>query len=280
MKILRSPTATLAACVSAPRPLVLVPTMGALHEGHAALIRKARSIAGATGTVVVSIFVNPIQFGPKEDLSRYPRPFARDKALCKMEGVDLLFAPTPEGMYPRDFSTWVDESSVSVGLCGGARPGHFRGVCTVVLKLFQICQPTHAVFGRKDFQQCAVVSRMVRDLNMPVSLVFEETVRERDGLALSSRNAYLSNEERAQAVVLHLALQEARTAARGGVRSTAELRHILEARIATAPLARTDYLALVDGKTLQPPETVTPGCVAAVAVFFGKTRLIDNLRLL
>ena len=253
--------------------------MGALHAGHAALLRKARSLAGSTGTVVVSIFVNPIQFGPKEDLSRYPRPFSKDKALCKAEGTDMVFAPRPESMYPRDFSTWVDESSVSVGLCGGARPGHFRGVCTVVLKLFQICQPTHAVFGRKDFQQCAVVSRMVRDLNVPVRLVFEETVRESDGLALSSRNTYLSNEERSQAGVLHQALLEARAAARSGVRSIARLRRILEARIASAPLARTDYIALVDPKTLEPSRTLSSGCVAAVAVFFGRTRLIDNLRI-
>jgi len=254
--------------------------MGALHTGHAALLRRARSLAGSGGTVVASIFVNPTQFGPKEDLSRYPRPFSRDKAVCKAEGTDLLFAPAPNAVYPADFSTWVEESSVSIGLCGGTRPGHFRGVCTVVLKLLQICQPTHAVFGRKDFQQCAVIARMVRDLNVPVRLVFEETVRESDGLALSSRNAYLSPAERAQAVVLYEALQEARTAARGGVRSIPALRRVLEKHIATAPLARPDYIALVDHKTLQPLRTLAPGCVAAVAVFFGKTRLIDNLRLL
>lgn len=253
--------------------------MGALHAGHAALLRRARALAGSKGTVVASVFVNPTQFGPREDLSRYPRPFSRDKALCKAEGADLLFAPTPSAVYPADFSTWVEESSVSIGLCGGARPGHFRGVCTVVLKLLQICQPTHAVFGRKDFQQCAVIARMVRDLNVPVRLVFEETVRESDGLALSSRNAYLSPDERAQAVVLYQALQDARSAARGGVRSIPALRRVLEKRLSTAPLAHPDYVALVDQKTLQPLRTLTPGCIAAVAVFFGKTRLIDNLRL-
>jgi pantoate--beta-alanine ligase len=254
--------------------------MGALHAGHAALLRRARALAGTKGTVVASIFVNPTQFGPKEDLSRYPRPFSKDKALCKAQGTDLLFAPAPNAVYPADFSTWVDESSVGLGLCGGTRPGHFRGVCTVVLKLLQICQPSHAVFGRKDFQQCAVIARMVRDLNVPVRLVFEQTVRESDGLALSSRNAYLLPEERAQAVVLHQALQEARTAARGGVRSIPALRRVLEKRLASAPLARPDYIALVDQKTLQPLRTLTPGCVAALAVFFGKTRLIDNMQLL
>lgn len=253
--------------------------MGALHTGHAALIRRARALAGPVGTVAVSIFVNPTQFGPREDLSRYPRPFARDKALCLAEGADFVFAPTPKAMYREDFSTWVDESNVSIGLCGGARPGHFRGVCTVVLKLFQICQPTHAVFGRKDFQQCAVVARMVRDLNVPVRLVFEPTVREADGLALSSRNAYLSSAERAQAVVLHEALQEARNAVRSGVSSIAALRRLLEKRITSAPLARLDYIALVCKESLQPVQSLSPGCVAAVAVFFGRTRLIDNLQL-
>jgi pantoate--beta-alanine ligase len=254
--------------------------MGALHAGHAALLRRARLLAGPEGTVAASIFVNPTQFGPKEDLSRYPRPFARDKALCKAEGTDLIFAPTPPSMYPDGFSTWVEEQSVSKGLCGNTRPGHFRGVCTVVLKLFQICQPTHAVFGRKDFQQCAVIARMVRDLNLPIRLVFEETVRESDGLALSSRNAYLSGEERAQAVVLHEALLAARTAVRRGVRSIAAVRGILEETVHSAPLARLDYIEIIDHKTLQPAQKISPGSVAALAVFFGKTRLIDNLRLL
>jgi pantoate--beta-alanine ligase len=254
--------------------------MGALHAGHAALMRRARALAGATGTVVASVFVNPTQFGPGEDLSRYPRPFSRDKALCEAEGTDILFAPPPSAVYPADFSTWVEETSVGIGLCGGTRPGHFRGVCTVVLKLLQVCQPTHAVFGRKDFQQCAVIARMVRDLNVPVRLVFEKTVRESDGLALSSRNTYLTPEERTQAVVLHQALQEARAAAQKGIQSIAALRRMLEKRIATAPLARPDYIALVDQHTLAPIRTLKPGCVAAVAVFFGKTRLIDNLRLL
>jgi pantoate--beta-alanine ligase len=253
--------------------------MGALHAGHAALIRRARILAGPSGTVAVSIFVNPTQFGPNEDLSRYPRPFARDKALCHTEGADIIFAPAPKAIYPPDFSTWVDESSVSVGLCGGTRPGHFRGVCTVVLKLFQICQPTHAVFGKKDFQQCAVVTRMVRDLNVPVRLVFVPTVRESDGLALSSRNAYLSKAERVQAVVLHQALQEARNAVRSGVRSIPWLRRLLEIRIASAPLARVDYVALVCKNSLEPMRTLSTGCVAAVAVFFGRTRLIDNLQI-
>jgi pantoate--beta-alanine ligase len=256
----------------------MVPTMGALHAGHAALLRRARQIAGRKGTVIATLFVNPTQFGPKEDLSRYPRPFAKDRALCESLGVDVLFAPEPAAMYAADASTWVEETSVSQGLCGASRPGHFRGVCTVVLKLFQIGQPTHAVFGEKDFQQCAVIQRMGRDLNLPVRLVLEKTVREPDGLALSSRNVYLSPEERAQAVVLSRALRAAQAAFRAGTTSASRLRRQIESEIAQAPLARIDYVALVNGNTLQPVRTLHKGCVAALAVYFGRTRLIDNLR--
>ena len=252
--------------------------MGALHAGHAALLQRARQLAGSEGTVIATLFVNPTQFGPKEDLSRYPRPFAKDRALCQALGVDLLFTPEPETMYAPDASTWVEETAVSQGLCGASRPGHFRGVCTVVLKLFQICQPTHAIFGEKDFQQCAVIQRMVRDLNLPVQLVFEKTVREPDGLALSSRNAYLSPEQRAQAVVLSQSLRAGRKAFLAGTTSAARLQRQIEAHIASAPLARIDYIALVDGSTLEPVRSLRKGCVAALAVFFGRTRLIDNLR--
>jgi pantoate--beta-alanine ligase len=251
--------------------------MGALHAGHAALLKRARTLAGKKGTVVATLFVNPTQFGPNEDLSRYPRPFAKDQTLCRKLGVDLLFAPEANAMYAPDSSTWVDESQVSQGLCGGTRPGHFRGVCTVVLKLFQICQPTMAVFGKKDFQQCAVIARMVRDLFLPVRLVFADTVREPDGLALSSRNAYLTPDERAQAVVLQDALQEARTAFAAGQTSAIKLAKLIEKRVTSAPIARMDYIAIVDGSTLRPVKTVTAGSVAALAVFFGRTRLIDNL---
>ncbi len=280
LKTLRSLSSARLAFCEAPRPLVLVPTMGALHAGHTSLFDEARRIAGPQGTVAATIFVNPTQFGPKEDLAQYPRPFAADAALCQKHGVDLLFAPEPSEVYPEDFSTWVNEESVSLGLCGGTRPGHFRGVCTVVLKLFMICQPTHAVFGKKDFQQCAVIARMVRDLNIPVQLTFAETVREQDGLALSSRNAYLSTEERRQAPLLHRALALAQSAAASGERDAPPLLRALEDAVRACAHARLDYACIVDGSSLKPVEILTPGSVAALAVFFGKTRLIDNIRLL
>lgn len=254
--------------------------MGALHQGHTSLFDLARSLAGAEGSVVASIFVNPTQFGPKEDFSRYPRPFSKDQRLCKTHGVDLLFAPASDEMYAPDSSSWVDESLVSLGLCGGSRPGHFRGVCTVVLKLLQICQPHIAVFGQKDFQQCAVISRMVRDLNVPVKLVFAPTVREPDGLALSSRNAYLTAVERQQAPVLYSALCEAKQRVKSGERRAAAIRQLIARRIKKCPGARIDYVSLVHSETLHPVRTIDTPTTAAVAVFFGKTRLIDNVKLL
>ncbi len=260
-------------------PVVLVPTMGALHAGHGALIQRARKLAGKRGSVIVSIFVNPTQFAPKEDLSRYPRPFAADVKLARACGADAIFHPTPDAMYPESFSTFVDEHAVSLHLCGAARPGHFRGVCTVVLKLFTITQPDVAVFGRKDFQQCRVIARMVRDLDLPVRLVIAETVREPDGLALSSRNAYLSPDERAHAPVLRRALLAARAAFAKGERSAAKLRRIVEKQIATAPLARVDYISIVDDDSLAPIRTVKNPATLALAVFLGTTRLIDNLQL-
>jgi pantoate--beta-alanine ligase len=254
--------------------------MGALHAGHTALLDEARTIAGPHGTVAATIFVNPTQFGPKEDLARYPRPFNADEALCRKHTVDLLFAPEPAEVYSDDFSTWVNEENVSIGLCGGTRPGHFRGVCTVVLKLFLICQPTHAVFGKKDFQQCAVIARMVRDLNIPVELHFAETVRETDGLALSSRNTYLSAEERRQAPVLQQALSAAKAAVAAGQRDAETLKDMIKENVQQAPLARVDYISIVDGSSLMPVKNIVPRSVAAMAVFFGKTRLIDNIQLL
>lgn len=251
--------------------------MGALHEGHLRLVDKARELAGPTGRVVVSIFVNPTQFGPKEDFSRYPRPLAEDKRLCRARGVDLIFLPTPETMYPAPYSTYVDEGAVSSRLCGASRPGHFRGVCTVVLKLFQIVQPTAAVFGLKDFQQCAVIRQMVRDLNVPVEIVGMETVREPDGLALSSRNRYLSPKERAQAPILQQALRAAADAWRAGETSAAKLRRLITRLISSSPLARIDYVEIADASSLQPIREVQRNTVMAVAVFFGRTRLIDNL---
>ena len=261
-------------------PRVLVPTMGALHRGHTSLFNTARSLVGAKGTMIASIFVNPTQFGPREDFSRYPRPFLKDQRLCRTHGVDLLFAPAPEEMYAPDFSCWADESLVSMGLCGGSRPGHFRGVCTVVLKLFQICQPHIAVFGQKDFQQCAVISRMVRDLNVPVRLVFAPTVREEDGLALSSRNAYLNSDQRRQAPTLYAALCEAKQRVQSGQQRASAIRRLITRRINQCPDARIDYVSLVHSETLNPVTNIEQPTTAAIAVFFGKTRLIDNLRLL
>jgi len=257
------------------RPLILVPTMGALHAGHLSLLRRARRLAGPEGRVVASIFVNPAQFGPGEDFSRYPRPFAADRRVCEQAGVDILFHPTPEEMYPVGFSTYVNEEQVSLGLCGGSRPGHFRGVCTVVLKLFHILAPDAAIFGEKDYQQVAVIRRMARDLNVPVRIITAPTVRAGDGLALSSRNAYLSPAERAQAPVLRRALLMARDAT---VKRPAELARLVRREIATAPLAKIDYVDVLDAETLQPPGRATRELVIACAVFFGKTRLIDNVR--
>ncbi len=254
--------------------------MGALHAGHTSLFDHARKLAGPDGTVVATLFVNPTQFGPKEDLSRYPRPFERDRHLCKTHGVDFLFAPQDGEMYPEGFSSWANETSVSRGLCGGSRPGHFQGVCTIVLKLFNICQPTHAVFGRKDLQQCAVIGRMVRDLNVPVRLVLGATVREADGLALSSRNAYLSPVERSLAPGLYAALQSARAAVRSGERRAGVILAGLKKRISAIEGARLDYATIVNRDSLEAVDTVTKNSVAAIAAFFGSTRLIDNVDLM
>ena len=256
-----------------------VPTMGYLHDGHLSLVHRARQAVGAKGRVVVSIYVNPSQFGPKEDLSRYPRDFARDRRLCREAGVDLIFAPRDEEMYPPGFSTWVDEEVLSLDLEGRSRPGHFRGVTTVVAKLFNLVLPHVAVFGAKDFQQAAVVRRMVRDLNLPLKLIVAPTRREPDGLALSSRNKYLTPAQRPQALALRHALDAARraVAARGmpGTRLAAQLTR----QIAQHPEARVDYLAFFDPDTLTPAKIVRPGTHMALAVFIGKTRLIDNARL-
>jgi pantoate--beta-alanine ligase len=277
LKILRTIAAARRFRRAAPGPVVLVPTMGALHRGHASLMDRARKLAGPHGTVMVTIFVNPTQFGPREDLSRYPRPFADDRKLASDHGADAIFHPSAAEMYPPDFSTWVDEERVSLPLCGAARPGHFRGVCTVVLKLFQITQPDLAVFGKKDFQQCAVIRRMVRDLDVPIRLVLAETVREPDGLALSSRNMYLTPEERAQAPVIRQAFLAAKKAWRSGETRTTVLRRNVVRQIESAPLARIDYIEFVNARTLEAVKQAGPDTVVAAAVFFGRTRLIDNL---
>ena len=252
--------------------------MGALHEGHLSLIRRARQLAGPQGTVAVSLFVNPTQFGPKEDLSRYPRPIKQDIAKCREAGVDLLFLPEAEGFYAPDHSTWVNESLLSTGLCGAARPGHFRGVCTVVSKLFNLLGPDTAVFGKKDAQQLAIIRRMVRDLNYQTKIVGVETHREADGLAMSSRNQYLSSEERAQAPVLRRALLEAGAAAREGG-EPAKLRARVVKLIKRAPLARIDYVEAVDAETLGKPTPQSRKLLIVVAVALGKTRLIDNIEI-
>jgi pantoate--beta-alanine ligase len=258
---------------------VLVPTMGALHVAHAGLMRVARQRAGADGEVAVSVFVNPLQFEPGSDFERYPRPEKEDEAFCREAGVDLLFRPRPEEMYAVDRSAFVDESSLANTLEGKSRPGHFRGVCTVVAKLFNILDPDVAVFGEKDFQQLAIIRRMVRDLNFRVQIVAVPTVREDDGLAFSSRNRYLNTEERTQAPVLRQALLKALELVKSGETSTPRVIAAARAAIQIAPLARLDYLEVVDAETLQPIDTVRPNALLAAAAFFGKTRLIDNIRL-
>jgi len=258
------------------KPRVLVPTMGALHKAHLQLIRIAREHAGSDGEVALSIFVNPLQFEPGSDYERYPRLENADENFCREAGVNLLFRPPPAEMYFDDRSTFVDETSLSSALEGKSRPGHFWGVCTVVAKLFNILAPNAAVFGEKDFQQLAIVRRMVRDLNFNVDIIAVPTVREEDGLACSSRNQYLNLEERKQATALHKALLAAANASEKSARGIVDLARKM---IGEAPLARIDYVELVDAETLQPVEMVRPNSLLALAVFFGKTRLIDNILL-
>lgn len=255
---------------------VLVPTMGALHKAHGEMVRVAREHAGHDGEVVLSIFVNPLQFEPGSDYERYPRPEKTDEEFCRNAGVDFLFRPSVAEMYAEDRSVFVEESSLSSNLEGKSRPGHFRGVCTVVAKLFNILSADAALFGEKDFQQLVIVRRMVRDLNFKTRVIAVPTLREEDGLACSSRNQYLSLEERKQATVLHKAL---RAAANAGNKSAREIVDLVSKVIGEAPLARIDYVELVDAETLQQVETIKPNSLLALAVFFGKTRLIDNIRL-
>ena len=259
---------------------VFVPTMGALHEGHAALVRAAREIAGPNGNVAVSLFVNPLQFGPGEDFAKYPRTLVEDLALCRDNGADMIFAPKSEDLYPADRSIALHETCLSKALCGASRPGHFDGVCTVVAKLFNLVQCDDAVFGKKDYQQFAIIRRLVRDLDFNVVLHAIDTVREADGLALSSRNRYLSPEERAQAPALRAALVAARDAWKNGERDPAALQKLITNHIQQhAPLGRIDYVSAVDAVTLQPVASSTELVVVAVAVFFGSARLIDNIEL-
>ncbi len=251
----------------------LVPTMGYLHEGHASLAKQSVSCCGKT---VASVFVNPIQFGPSEDLLSYPRDFQHDCALLEEVGVDLVFHPSPEEMYAPDFCTYVEMEHLTTQLCGKSRPGHFRGVCTVVSKLFHIVQPDKAFFSEKDAQQLAVIRRMVRDLSFDIEIIGCPIVREADGLAKSSRNTYLNAEERQAALILSQSILLGKKLVEQGERNGLALTNALKANIETEPLARVDYVEVVDGITMQPIEHLQGKILVAMAVFIGKTRLIDN----
>jgi len=258
------------------RRLGLVPTMGALHEGHLSLVRAARA---KTDAVAVSIFVNPTQFGPNEDFTKYPRNFERDCELLEREGVAVVFAPSAEEMYGKGSATWVEVEGLSERLCGKSRPGHFRGVATVVAKLFQIIQPDIAFFGQKDAAQVAIIRRMVRDLNIPVGIEVCPIVRDPDGLALSSRNAYLSPEERKSALALYRALKRVEALFTRGERDTAALISAATKELSGEPGVRLDYFEIVDPDNLEPQPTINRKALIAVAGFVGKTRLIDNILL-
>ena len=258
------------------KKIVFVPTMGYFHEGHLSLMRWGRTQGDV---LVVSLFVNPTQFGPTEDLDRYPKDFERDKILAEKEGVDILFAPKSEDMY-KDHSTWVVVEGLSEVLCGKSRPGHFRGVCTVVCKLFNIVQPHIAVFGEKDWQQLKIIQKMVKDLNFPVKVVGRPTVREQDGLAMSSRNTYLSDKERKEASNIYLGLKMAKEMVEKGVVDREEiLTRVKDFYTQKIPSGKIDYIDLVHPEDLYPIEKVEDRALLAVAVFIGKARLIDNILL-
>ena len=250
-----------------------VPTMGYLHEGHESLIKRASE---ENDKVVVSIFVNPIQFRPKEDLSTYPRDLERDSKVCEGAGADIIFHPKSEEMYFEDFSTFVDMNGLTSGLCGKSRPTHFRGVCTVVTKLFNIVSPDRAYFGEKDAQQLAIIKRMVRDLNIDVEVIGCPIVREKDGLAKSSRNTYLSIEERSAATILSKALNIAREKIKDGERTSSNIISTIKEIIESEKLARIDYIEVVDSFSMEGVDTIEKSVLVAIAVFIGKTRLIDN----
>ena len=260
----------------AGKTIGLVPTMGALHEGHLGLIRSCRDENDA---VVMSLFVNPTQFNRTEDLERYPRDLDRDARLARTAGVDVIFAPAADDMYPAGFTTSVNVERLTDRWEGASRPGHFRGVATVCTKLFTICHPHRAYFGQKDYQQSLVVRRLVADLNLPLDIVVLPTVREADGLALSSRNVLLNPEERRQAAILSRALFQAQTAVASGQRDATQLRAAVEAEIRRMPLAKIDYVGVCDPDTLAPLTEITGRAVALVAASFGQTRLIDNILL-
>lgn len=249
-----------------------VPTMGYLHEGHLSLVRAARE----NDRVILSIFVNPMQFGPKEDLASYPRDLKRDSKLCEENGVDIIFAPSAEQMYPQGFSTYVDMSSLTDKLCGASREGHFRGVCTILMKLFNIVRPNRAYFGQKDAQQCAVVKHMIEDLNLNLDLKICPIIREDDKLAKSSRNVYLSEKERKAALVLSRAIFLGENLIKNGERNSKIIIEAMKEELAKEELARIDYVSLVCPKTMEELELIKDEVLGAVAVYIGKTRLIDN----
>ncbi|HOW42661.1 MAG TPA: pantoate--beta-alanine ligase [Candidatus Omnitrophota bacterium] len=251
-----------------------VPTMGALHEGHLSLIRRSRRENDVT---VVSIFVNPIQFGPSEDLNRYPRPLQQDLRLCMQEKVEYVFCPRPEDMYPEGFKTFVEVRELGAVLCGASRPTHFRGVTTVVAKLFNAVFPDRAYFGQKDCQQAVIIERMARDLNFPVMIEVLPIIRERSGLALSSRNAYLDPAQKKDALVLSKALSSAAVLIRGGTRDAARIKRVIRTMVSAAHSVKIDYIAIVDKQTLKPVKKIQDSCLIALAMWIGKTRLIDNI---
>lgn len=258
--------------------IVFVPTMGALHEGHASLMRQARTLAGAEGIVVASIFLNPVQFDNAGDLATYPQTPEADLDVCRSCGVDFVFMPTPDTMYCADRSIVLEENCLSNVLCGARRPGHFAGVCLVVCKLFNIVQPTDAVFGKKDYQQLAILRRMVRDLDIPVTIHGAEIVREADGLALSSRNVRLTSEHRAAAPAIHRSLLAARAQYEQGTPAAELCRHVIDT-LFRIPGVRVDYVELVDAETLHELQLPQRPALLAVAAYFGDVRLIDNVEL-
>ncbi len=257
--------------------VVLVPTMGALHEGHRELIKTGKTLAKKEGTLIVSIYVNPAQFNDKEDLKSYPKTFEQDYELCREEGVDLIFYPSDSEMYSGRESVSVTEKKLTQYLCGATRQGHFDGVCTVVTKLFNIIKPTAALFGKKDYQQLSIIKQLVSDLNFPIEIIGAETIREQDGLAISSRNRFLSTEERKQSPAIHEALVEMTLSAEKQCSELITLgKSIIESE---APLSKIDYLEIVDRQTMEPIQTIDRPALAAVAIFLGNTRLIDNIEI-
>ena len=255
-------------------PVGLVPTMGYLHDGHLAMVKQARA---ENSSVVVSIFINPTQFGPREDFASYPRNYERDLAMLEKEGADIVFMPPAAKMYPPQFNSWVEVDKITERLEGATRPGHFKGVTTVVAKLFNIVQPTRAYFGQKDAQQLAVIKKMVTDLNMNLEVISVPTVREPDGLAMSSRNRYLNREERQAATALYRALVLAQNLWLGGERDAGRIRQEMLTLLQKEPLATIDYVSIADAETLDELDTVKPHALVSLAVRIGKTRLIDNV---